>query len=40
MFTCKPFDKFTTRVLAGLVVTVAVAFGSLVHAVSNIETYI
>jgi hypothetical protein len=40
MFTCKNYDKFTTRVLAGLVVTVAVVFGSLIHAVSNIETYI
>jgi hypothetical protein len=40
MFTCKNYDKFTTRVLAGLVVTVAVVFGSLVHAVSNIEAYI
>jgi hypothetical protein len=40
MFTCKTYDTFTTRILAGLVITVAVAFGSLVHAVSSIETYI
>jgi hypothetical protein len=40
MFTCKSCDNYTTRVLAGLVITVAVAFGSLVHAVSSIEMYL
>jgi len=40
MFTCKSYDKFTTRVLAGLVLAVTIVVGSLTHAVSNIETYI
>jgi len=39
MFTCNNVDRFTTRVLAGLVVTVTIVFGSLTHAVSNIHAY-
>ncbi len=40
MFTCKNYDKFTTRVLAGLVLAVTIVVGSLTHAVSGIEAYI
>jgi hypothetical protein len=40
MFTCKTCDKFTTRVLAGLVLAVTIVVGSLTHAVSNVQTYI
>jgi hypothetical protein len=39
MFTCNNVDRFTTRVLAGLVITVTIAFGSLTYAVSNIQAY-
>jgi hypothetical protein len=40
MFTCKNTDSFTTRVLAGLLVTVTMVFGSLTHAVSNIQAFV
>ena len=40
MFTCNAYDRFTTRVLAGLVVAVTIVFGSLTYAVSNVQTYI
>ena len=40
MFTCKTYDKFTTRVLAGLVLAVTIVVGSLTHPVSNVQTYI
>lgn len=40
MFSCKNYDKFASRVLAGLVLAVTIVVGSLTHAVSNIETYI
>lgn len=33
------FDRFTTRILAGLVVTVTIVMGSLTHAVSNIQAF-
>jgi len=39
MFTCNSADRFTTRVLAGLVVTVAIVMGSLTYAVSNIQAF-
>jgi len=37
MFTRDNVDRFTTRVLSGLVVTVALAMGSLAYAVSHIQ---
>ena len=37
MFTLKNIDRYTTRVLSGLVITVAIAMGSLAYAVSNIQ---
>jgi len=40
MFTCKSYDKFATRVLAGLVLAVTIVFGSLTYAVSNVQAYI
>ena len=40
MFTCNNYDKFTTRVLAGLVLAVTIVVGSLTHAVSNVQAYI
>lgn len=33
------FDRFTTRILAGLVVTVAIVMGSLTYAISNIQAF-
>jgi hypothetical protein len=37
MITCNNVDRFTTRVLSGLVVTVAIVMGSLAYAVSHIQ---
>ena len=37
MFTRINADRFATRLLSGLVVTVAIVIGSLAHAVSNIQ---
>ena len=37
MFTCNNTDRFATRVLSGLVVTVAIVMGSLAYAVSHIQ---
>jgi hypothetical protein len=37
MFTRNHVDRFTTRVLSGLVITVAIAMGSLAYAVSHIQ---
>ena len=37
MTTCNNVDRFTTRVLSGLVVTVAIVMGSLAYAVSHIQ---
>jgi len=37
MFTCNNVDRFTSRVLSGLVVTVAIVMGSLAYAVSHIQ---
>ena len=37
--TSHNFDRFTTRILAGLVVTVVVVMGSLTYAVSNIQAF-
>ena len=39
MFTCKSADRFTARILAGLVVAVAIMFGSLTHAVVNFQAF-
>ena len=35
MFTCNNTDRFTTRVIAGLLVSATILFGSLTHAVVN-----
>jgi hypothetical protein len=37
MFTRNNTARFATRLLSGLVVSVAIVMGSLVHAVSNIQ---
>lgn len=38
MFTrCQNVDRYSSRVFAGLVVTVAVVMGSLAYAVANIQ---
>jgi hypothetical protein len=39
MFTCNETDRFTSRVLAGLVLAVTIVVGSLTHAISNIQTF-
>jgi len=39
MFTCTDTDRFTTRILAGLVVAVTIVVGSLTHAITNIQTF-
>ncbi|HEX9206801.1 MAG TPA: hypothetical protein VF851_01100 [Steroidobacteraceae bacterium] len=39
MFTCTDTDRFTTRILAGLVLAVTIVVGSLTHAVTNIQTF-
>jgi hypothetical protein len=40
MNSYKKLDRYTRRVLAGLVVTVTMVAGSLTYAVSHIETFI
>ena len=40
MTTCSKLDRYTRRVLAGLVVSVTTVAASLTYAVSHIETYI
>ncbi len=37
MSTCTAADRFLARVLAGLVITLTLAAGSLVHAVAHIH---
>jgi hypothetical protein len=39
MSTCKNLDRFTTRILAGLVVAVTIVIGSLTHAVSGLQAF-
>ena len=39
MFTCTDSDRFTTRILADLVLAVTIVVGSLTHAVTNIQTF-
>ncbi len=39
MFTCTDTDRFTTRILAGLVLAVTIVVGSLTHAVTNIQMF-
>jgi hypothetical protein len=39
MFTCNDTDRFTTRILAGLVLAVTIVLGSLTHAVTNIQAF-
>jgi hypothetical protein len=39
MFTCTDTDRFTTRILAGLVLAVTIVMGSLTHAVTNIQAF-
>jgi len=40
MLTCNETDRFTTRVLAGLVLAVTVVLGSLTHAVANMQAFV
>lgn len=37
MLTCRQTDRYTTRVLAGLVLAVTIVFGSLTYAVANLQ---
>jgi hypothetical protein len=37
MFTANHIDRFTTRLVSGLFVTVAIVMGSLAYAVSHIQ---
>lgn len=39
MFTCSDTHRFTTRILAGLVLAVTIVVGSLTHAVTNIQAF-
>ena len=39
MFACTETDRFTTRILAGLVIAVTIVMGSLTYAVANIQTF-
>jgi hypothetical protein len=39
MFTCTDTDRFTTRILAGLVLAVTIVMGSLTYAVANIQAF-
>jgi len=39
MLTCTDTDRFTTRILAGLVLAVTIVLGSLTHAVTNIQAF-
>ena len=39
MFTCTDTDRFTTRILAGLVLAVTIVMGSLTYAVTNIQAF-
>lgn len=39
MFTCTETDRFTTRILAGLVLSVTIVMGSLTYAVTNIQAF-
>jgi hypothetical protein len=40
MFTnCNETQKFTTRLLAGLVVAVTIVVGSLVHATAQLQVF-
>jgi hypothetical protein len=39
MFTCTDTDRFTTRILAGLVLAVTIVMGSLTYAVNNIQAF-
>ena len=37
--SCNNTDRFTVRLFAGLVVTVAMVMGSLTYAVANIQVF-
>lgn len=37
--TCNNADRFTVRILAGLVITVAMVFSSLTYAVVNMQVF-
>lgn len=37
MFTCNETDRFTSRIMAGLVLAVTIVMGSLTYAVANIQ---
>lgn len=39
MITCSNVDRFTSRVLAGLVVAVTIVFGSLTYAVTHVQAF-
>ena len=39
MLTCNETDRYTTRILAGLVVAVTIVMGSLTYAVANVQAF-
>ena len=39
MLSCNENDRFATRVLAGLVITVTIVMGSRTYAVANIQAF-
>ena len=39
MFTCTDTDRYTTRILAGLVLAVTIVMGSLTYAVANVQAF-
>jgi hypothetical protein len=39
MTTCKNVDRYTARILAGLVIAVTIVLGALTHAVSNVQAF-
>ena len=39
MLTCNETDRFTARVLAGLVLAVTIVMGSLTYAVANVQAF-
>lgn len=39
MTTCTKYDRFSTRIFAGLVITVTIVMASLTYAVSHVQVY-
>jgi hypothetical protein len=39
MTTCTKYDRFSTRLFAGLVIAVTIVMGSLTYALSHVQVY-